>query len=67
MNLMITLLVISLRGVYCNTNIFLLFLDESSIDMEKLLKSVHIDSFRNNPFVNKVKKLARFIRNKFQF
>ena len=36
-----------------------MFLDESLIDMDKLVKAVHIDSFRNNPFVNKEREVIQ--------
>ncbi len=35
----------------------LLNIDENSLDVEKLLKAVNIESFRKNNFVNKNKEL----------
>ncbi len=34
-----------------------MILDAKTIDMEKLLKAVHIETFRGNKFVNKEKEI----------
>ncbi len=34
-----------------------MILDKKLIDMEKLLKAVHIETFRGNKFVNKEKEI----------